>query len=262
MGIANSEIVVVKDSVALSYKAAEILVGCIAEVLEQRPHFSTALSGGSTPKTLFSMLAADDSFKNKIPWDKIHFFWGDERCVPPEDEQSNFRMAYETMLSKAPVPPENIHRMPTEQSEAGKVAADYEQKLREFFRLKAGELPVFDFNLLGIGPDGHTASLFPGTKALHEQRRLVVANWVEKFKTYRITLTAPVLNNADTIVVLVSGKKKAEILQRILEGEYQPDLLPSQLIRPTQGRLLWLVDRAAASRLTLSVGDKVQGARD
>ena len=253
MRIANSEIVVVMDSVALSREAAEILVGCIAEVLEKGPHFSMALSGGSTPKTLFSILVADDSFKNKIPWDKIHFFWGDERHVSPEDAQSNYRMAYETMLAKAPVPPENIHGMPTEQFDAGKVAADYEQELRKFFRLKAGELPVFDFNLLGIGPDGHTASLFPGTEALHEQRRLVVANWVEKFQTYRITLTASVLNNADTIVVLVSGKAKAEILQRILEGEYQPDLLPSQLIRPNHGRLLWLVDRAAAGRLTLSV---------
>jgi 6-phosphogluconolactonase len=153
------------------------------------------------------------------------------------------------------VPPENIHRMPTEQFDAGKVAADYEQELRKFFRLKSGELPVFDFNLLGIGPDGHTASLFPGTEALHEQRHLVVANWIEKFQTNRITLTAPVLNNAGTIVVLVSGKKKAEILQRILEGEYQPDLLPSQLIRPNHGRLLWLVDQAAAGRLTL----KLQG---
>jgi 6-phosphogluconolactonase len=253
MGIANSEIVVVKDSVALSYKAAEILVGCIAEVLEQRPYFSIALSGGSTPKILFSLLVEDDSLRKKIPWNKMHFFWGDERHVPPEDAQNNYRMAYETMLAKAPVPPENIHRMPTEQFDAGKVAADYEQELRKFFRLKSGELPVFDFNLLGIGPDGHTASLFPGTEALHEQRHLVVANWIEKFQTNRITLTAPVLNNAGTIVVLVSGQEKAEILKRILEGEYQPDLLPSQLIRPNHGRLLWLVDQAAAGRLTLSV---------
>ena len=250
MGIANSEIVVVKNSVALSYKAAEILVDCIAEVSEQRPYFSIALSGGSTPKILFSLLVEDDSLRKKIPWNKMHFFWGDERHVPPEDAQSNYRMAYETMLAKAPVPPENVHRMPTEQFDAAKVAADYEQELRKFFRLKSGELPVFDFNLLGIGPDGHTASLFPGTEALHEQRRLVVANWIEKFQTNRITLTAPVLNNAGTIVVLVSGQEKAEILKRILEGEYQPDILPSQLIRPKQGRLVWLVDRTAASRLT------------
>ena len=263
MNTSRSEISVLEDSAVLSREAAEILVRCIAEVLGKGPHFSISLSGGSTPKTLFSMLVEDDLFKNKIPWDKIHFFWGDERHVPPQDAQSNYRMAYETMLAKALVPPENIHGMPTEQSDAGKVAADYEQELKKFFRLKAGELPVFDFNLLGIGPDGHTASLFPGTEALHEQRRLVVANWVEKFQTYRITLTAPVLNNADTIVVLVSGKEKAEILQRILEGEYQPDLLPSQLIRPKQGRLVWLVDQAAASRLTLNQvqGSGVQGSK-
>ncbi|MDX2501217.1 MAG: 6-phosphogluconolactonase, partial [Deltaproteobacteria bacterium] len=182
---------------------------------------------------------------------KIHFFWGDERHVPPQDEQSNYRMAKETMLAKANVRTENIHRMQTEQSDAGKVAQDYEQELQNFFHLTADQLPVFDFNLLGIGSDGHTASLFPGTRALCEKRRRVVSNWVEKFQTNRFTMTAPVLNNADTIVFLVSGQEKAEILQQILEGDHQPDLLPAQLIRPTHGKLIWLVDRAAASRLTL-----------
>jgi 6-phosphogluconolactonase len=147
---------------------------------------------------------------------------------------------------------ENIHRMQTEQSDAVKVAEDYEQEVRRFFHLTADQLPVFDFNLLGIGSDGHTASLFPGSRALCENRRLVVANWVDKFQTNRITMTVPVLNNADTIVFLVSGQKKAEILHQILEGGHQPDLLPAQLIRPSRGRLIWLVDQAAASRLTLS----------
>jgi 6-phosphogluconolactonase len=250
MRIGNSEIVVAKDSTALSYKAAEILVGCISETLSRKERFSMALSGGSTPQTLFSLLVEDDYFKNTIPWEKLHFFWGDERHVPPQDEQSNYRMANDIMLAKAHVRTENIHRMPTEQTDAGKVAQDYEQELRQFFELAADQLPVFNFNLLGIGPDGHTASLFPETMAVHENRRLVVANWVEKFQTNRITMTAPVLNNADTIVFLVSGRQKADILQQILEGDYQPDLLPAQLIRPGQGRLLWLVDQAAASRLT------------
>ena len=232
MRIDNSEIVVLEDSTALSYKAAEILVGCISETLSRKERFSMALSGGSTPKTLFSLLVEDDSFKNTIPWEKIHFFWGDERHVPPQDEQSNFRMAHEIMLAKAHVRTENIHRMQTEQSDAAKVAEDYEQEVRKFFQLTADQLPVFDFNLLGIGPDGHTASLFPGTTALCENRRLVVANWVDKFQTHRITMTVPVLNNADTIVFLVSGQEKAEILQQILEGDHQPDLLPAQLIRP------------------------------
>ena len=255
MRIGNSEIIILKDAVALSFKAAEILVRCISETLSRKEQFSIALSGGSTPKTLFSLLVEDDSFRNNIPWEKIHFFWGDERHVPPQDGQSNFRMANEIMLAKAHVRTENIHRMHTEQSDAGKVAQDYEQELRKFFQLASGQLPVFDFNLMGIGADGHTASLFPGTKALYEHNRLVVANWVEKFQTHRVTLTAPVLNNADTIVFLVSGKEKAEVLQKVLEGDHQPDLLPVQLIRPSRGRLVWLVDQAAASRLTL----KVQG---
>ncbi len=252
MKIGNSEIVVAKDSVELSYKAAELLVRCISETLSRKERFTMALSGGSTPKTFFSLLVEDDYFKNTIPWEKIHFFWGDERHVPPQDEQSNYRMAHDIMLAKAHVRTDNIHRMPTEQDDAGKVAQDYEQELRQFFKLTADQLPVIDFNLLGIGPDGHTASLFPETMALQENRRLVVANWVEKFQTHRITMTVPVLNNVDTIVFLVSGRQKADILQQILEGEYRPNQLPAQLIRPRQGRLLWLVDQAAASRLTLS----------
>jgi 6-phosphogluconolactonase len=248
----NSEIMVLKDAAELSYKAAELLVGCISETLTRTEQFSLALSGGSTPRTLFSLLVEDSSFRNIIPWEKIHFFWGDERHVPPQNSQSNYRMANDIMLAKARVQAENIHRMQTEETDVGKVAATYEQELRKFFRLSADQLPVFDFNLLGIGPDGHTASLFPGTEALSEKRRLVVANWVEKFQTNRITMTAPVLNNADTILFLVSGLEKAEVLQQILEGGYQPDLLPAQLIRPKRGRLLWLVDQAAASRLNLA----------
>ncbi len=251
MRIGNSEIIVLEDAAALSYKAAEVFVRCISEASSRKAQVSVALSGGSTPKALFALLVEDDSFKNNIPWDKIHFFWGDERHVPPRDEQSNFRMANEIMLAKAHVRAENIHRMPTEQSDSVKVAQDYEKELIKFFQLTTGQLPVFDFNLLGLGPDGHTASLFPGTRALYEHNRLVVANWVEKFQTHRITLTAPVLNNADTIVILVSGQQKADILQQILEGDHEPGLLPAQLIRPIHGRLIWLVDQAAASKLTL-----------
>ena len=250
MRIGNSEIIVLEDAAALSYKAADILVRCISEALSRKAQFSVALSGGSTPKALFSLLVEDDYFTNNIPWDKTHFFWGDERHVPPQDEQSNFRMANEMMLAKAPVRAENIHRMRTEQADAGKVAQDYETELKKFFQLTAGQLPVFDFNLLGLGPDGHTASLFPGTRALYEHNRLVVANWVEEFQTHRLTMTVPVLNNADAIVFLVSGKDKAGVLQKVLDGDHHPDLLPAQLIRPTHGKLIWLVDQAAASRLT------------
>jgi 6-phosphogluconolactonase len=249
--MANSEIIVVDDAAALSVKAAEIWAGCMREALSRKAQFSVALSGGSTPKDLFSLLVEDESFKNSISWDNIHFFWGDERHVPPQDKQSNFRMANEIMLARAHVPAQNIHRMRTEQSEPARVAQDYETELLKFFKLTAGQLPVFDFILLGLGPDGHTASLFPGTRALFEENHLVVANWVETLQAHRITLTAPVLNNADTIVFLVSGREKAEMLQQIVEGGFHPDRLPAQLIRPTHGKLIWLVDQAAASKLTL-----------
>ena len=251
MRIGESEIVILENAAALSFAAADLLVGCSNEALNHKSYFSIALSGGSTPKALFSLLVEDASFNERIRWDKLHFFWGDERHVLPEDENSNYRMANEMMLAKARVRTGNIHRMQTEQPDAEKVAQYYEQELKNFFQLKTGQLPVFDFNLLGIGPDGHTASLFPETQALYEKQRLVVANWVEKLQTHRITMTTPVLNNADTIVFLVSGSEKAEILQKVLEGDHRPDLLPAQLIQPSRGRLVWLVDQAAAGRLTL-----------
>ena len=252
MASANYEIEIVSDSAALSRKAVEMLVSRITEIIPQKQYFSIALSGGSTPKALFSLMVEDDLFNAKIPWDKIHFFWGDERHVPPEHPDSNYGMANEAMLATAQVSSKNIHRVRAEKPDAGRVAEEYEKELQKFFRLTAGQLPVFDFVLLGMGPDGHTASLFPGTKALQERKRLVVANWVEKFQSYRITMTAPVLNNADMVVFLVSGEEKAEILQKVLEGGFQSELLPSQLIQPKSGRLLWLVDRSAASRLTLT----------
>ena len=208
-----------------------------------------ALSGGSTPKKMFAMLANDAALRNRMPWSRVHFFWGDERHVPPDHTDSNFRMANETMLSRVPVPPENIHRIRAENPDAGKAAEDYEQELREFFMLGPEQLPPFDCVFLGMGTDGHTASLFPGTKALQERKRLVVPNWVDKFQSYRITLTPPVLNNADLVIFLVSGEEKAQPLRTVLEGQKQPDRLPSQLIEPTHGKLLWLVDRAAAGLL-------------
>ena len=159
-------------------------------------------------------------------------------------------MAYDTLLSLAPVSAENIHRVQSEEPDATLAAEKYEQELRTFFDLEAGQLPRFDCILLGMGPDGHTASLFPGTAALHETKRLVVANWVDKFKTYRITLTVPVLNHADLVVFLVSGAEKAEALKAVLQGDYRPDRFPAQLIRPENGKLLWIVDKAAAGCLT------------
>ena len=242
---------IVADAEAISRKAAEIIMGLMAETLNTKTHFSIALSGGSTPKSLFTLLADDVSLRTQVDWDKVHFFWGDERHVPPDHPDSNFRMAYEAMLSKVPVQETNIHRVRAEEQDASKAAEEYEDELRTFFNLKPGELPYFDCVLLGMGPDGHTASLFPGTEALHEQKRLVVSNWVEKFQSHRITLTAQAINNADCIIFLVSGEEKAEVLREVLEGENNPELFPSQLIKPNHGKLLWLVAQSAATKLTV-----------
>jgi 6-phosphogluconolactonase len=215
--------------------------------------FSLALSGGSTPRGLHRRLGRESSAMSRVPWTDIHFFWGDERHVPPEHPQSNFRMAQETLFASAPIPVQNIHRVHAEAPDAAVAAEKYERELISFFNLKNGQLPRLDCVLLGIGADGHTASLFPATNALKEKKRLVVANWVEKFQHHRITMTAPVLNHAAQVIFLVSGRQKAEVLKEILEGDYRPDLLPAQLIRPVHGKLLWLVDQAAGSKLTNSI---------
>jgi 6-phosphogluconolactonase len=194
-------------------------------------------------------LATDPALRAQVPWDKTYVFWGDERHVPPDHADSNYRMADEAMLSKAPIPPANVYRIKSENPDASKAAEDYEQALRAYFHLTAGQFPRFDLVFLGLGPEGHTASLFPGTKALHETARLVVSSWVGKFYTDRITMTPPTLNNAACVIFLVSGDDKALPLKAVLEGNYEPEQLPAQLIRPSHGKVLWLVDRAAASLL-------------
>ena len=245
----NPEIQIVENAEAVSRIAAEMMVSLAQQKLKSKESCTVALSGGSTPKNMFTILANDAALRDQMPWDRVHFFWGDERHVPPDHADSNYRMTNEAMLSKVPVPSENIHRIRAENPDAGKAAEDYEQELRKFFKLEAEKMPAFDCVFLGMGPDGHTASLFPGTKAVHERERLVVSNWVDKFDSFRITLTAPVLNNAGMVIFLVSGEEKAEPLQAILEGQKQTDRFPSQLIEPTHGKLLWLVDRAAARKL-------------
>jgi 6-phosphogluconolactonase len=204
-----------------------------------------ALSGGSTPKALYSLLAAD--YAQQVAWDKTYFFFGDERHVPPSDPESNFRMANEAMLSKVPIPPENVFRVPAENADAAAAASAYEKSIRDFFHLKPGEFPRFDLILLGMGPDGHTASLFPASKGLDEKTRIFISNPVEKFKTDRLTFTFPVLNNAANVMFLASGKEKAAILKQVWEDPASN--LPSARVNPVSGNLIWLVDRAAASQL-------------
>jgi len=245
----STEIKILKDLEEISRQAAGTILHRANAVKPANGRFAVALSGGSTPKLLHKRLGSELQVRNRMPWDNIHFFWGDERHVPPDDPQSNYRMARETLFDAAPVPAQNIHRVPAEEPDAALCAEKYERELFAFFELKPGQMPRFDCIMLGIGSDGHTASLFPGTDALQEKKRLVVANWVEKLQTHRITMTAPVLNNAAMVIFLVSGREKAEALKDILEGDHRPELLPAQLIRPQTGKLLWLVDREAAGCL-------------
>jgi len=230
--------------------AADEFVRCFDEAVKARGVFNASLAGGSTPKGLYSLLADDPRYRDRIAWDKVHFFFGDERHVPPDHADNNYRMVWESLLSKVPMPPWHTHRMATELSDAKAAAGYCESILRDHFRLKEGEWPRFDLVLLGMGPDGHTASLFPGTDAIREKEKLTAAPWVEKFKSFRVTLTPPVFNNAAEVIFLVAGEDKALTLKEVLEGNDQPDRLPAQVIRPTSGRLLWMVERTAARLLT------------
>jgi len=228
--------------------AAEEVVRAANQAVTERGRFTIALSGGSTPRNLYTLLATNA--RTSLPWDRTYFFWSDERHVPPDDPDSNYRMAEEAMLSKIPVAASNVFRVPTENPDAAAAAEAYEQTLRKFFAVEAGQVPRFDLILLGMGPDGHTASLFPETAALREKSRLVVANWVEKLKTSRITFTLPLLNAARCVAFLVSGTDKASVLHEVLEGDAPAEQFPAKLVRPSDGKLIWFLDRAAASGLT------------
>jgi 6-phosphogluconolactonase len=240
---------IVTDAEALSRAAAAEFVDRARAAVHEKGSFAVALSGGSTPKSLYALLANDTWLREQVPWAKTHYFWGDERHVPPDHPDSNYRIAYDAMLSKVPSPSANIHRIKGEYPDVKQAAQEYEQTLRGFFRLTTRQYPRFDLVFLGLGADAHTASLFPGTQALHEQQQLVVANWVGKFYAERITMTAPVLNNAACVIFLVSGEDKALPVKAVLEGRYEPSQLPAQLIRPQHGRLVWLLDQAAARLL-------------
>jgi 6-phosphogluconolactonase len=241
---AQPEIRIVNTPAELFQAAATEFAALAVQAVQSHGRFSVALSGGSTPKTLYALLASG-SVPN-IPWEKIFFFFGDERFVPPDHPDSNYRMAREAGLF-AKVPDDHVFRLRTEEKDADTAALQYEQTVQRFFGLQPGELPRFDLVFLGLGPDGHTASLFPGTAALNEKSRLVVANWVDKFQTYRITLTLPVLNRAACVLFLISGADKANIVREVLKNANAN--LPSQKVRPADGRLLWLLDRGAASGL-------------
>jgi len=229
----------------LFHAVAEEFVRAARTAIGAQGRFTVALSGGSTPKSLYSLLAS--SYPSFV-WNRVFLFFGDERHVPPTDSESNYRMVKESLLSKISIPSENVFRVPAENPDAAAAASDYEAQLRRFFELKGAEFPRFDLILLGVGPDGHTASLFPDSAALDESSRLVVANWAAKYNTYRITFTFPVINRAGEVLFLVSGADKADMLQQVLEGKSTP-ALPAQRVEPANGNLLWMLDEAAAAKL-------------
>ena len=230
----------------LFHAAAEQFVQVGRNAIGAQGRFTVALSGGSTPKSLYSLLAANYA---NFAWNRTFLFFGDERHVPPDHADSNYRMVNEALLTKIQIPAENVFRVQAENPDAAAAALDYENQLRRFFELKPGEFPRFDLILLGMGPDGHTASLFPGSEGLKEQSRLVIANSVEKFNTHRITFTFPVLNSATEVMFLASGTDKADMVRQVLEGKNAPPY-PAQQVQPTNGKLLWMLDESAASQLT------------
>jgi 6-phosphogluconolactonase len=243
-----AEVRVFPDAIALNDAAAAEFSRAAREAVAARGRFAVALAGGATPKDAYVRLAdAEISGANRLPWDRIHVFFGDERCVPPDHLDSNFRMANETLLARIPIPPDNVHRFRGEDDPA-RAAMAAERDLHNSFG--AGERqPKFDLVLLGLGTDGHTASLFPETEALRETVRLVIANWVPKLNAHRLTLTFPVLNQAAEIVFLVAGAEKAKVLKETLRPAVNGPAHPARSVRPTRGRLLWLVDEAAAGGL-------------
>lgn len=213
-----------------------------------RGRFTVALSGGSTPKKLFQLLASEP-FRSQIEWHKIHFFFGDERDVLTTSEESNYRMASENLFEQLRIPGRNVHRFLTEAGGAKTAAEKMETEIQTFFGLRESEFPRFDLVFLGMGADGHTASLFPGTSALTENKRLVVENYVEKFGAFRLTFTFPVINNARQVIFLIAGEDKADALSEVLEGESNKETFPSQAIAPKDGDLLFLIDKKASLNL-------------
>lgn len=233
------------DLEALSHAAARVFVEEAARSVGGRGRFAVALSGGSTPRRTYQLLATE-RFRDRVNWEQVHIFWGDERGVSPEDPRSNYRLAREVLLTRVPLPPENLHPIVAFPSVA-MGAQKYEAELKAFF---GQARPSFDLIFLGMGANGHTASLFPGSAVLWEERRWVAGVSVPDQEVARVTLTAWVINLAAQVVFLVAGQDKAEVLQKVLEGPREPALLPAQLIRPLSQRLLWLVDREAASLLS------------
>ncbi|HUJ78865.1 MAG TPA: 6-phosphogluconolactonase [Nitrospiria bacterium] len=241
-------LVICKTFEEASDRAAEHVARSLAERAAISPRITMVLSGSGTPRRLYARLASGP-FRELIPWQRLHLFWGDERCVPPDDPASNYRMAQETLISRVPIPSENVHRIPAELSEPGRAADLYEAELRKFWNGTPGDWPRFDLVLLGIGADGHIASLFPGSPALDETTRWVAAPYVDRLNSHRLTLTLPVFNHGGQVCFLAAGREKAPIIKAVAAGDGGASPLPAQLIRPVSGRVVFFLDADAAALL-------------
>jgi 6-phosphogluconolactonase len=238
------KIEVVSDLEDLSLRAASIVISASRSSIATKKGFAVAISGGSTPRRLYTLLGSE-TYRDQVEWQDVHFFWADERCVPKEDEASNFKTAFDTLLSRIALPDRNIHRIKGEEA-PDKAAKDYEEEIRRFFEGSGRQ--GFNLIILGMGEDGHTASLFPGSKSLEEKVRLVVPVYLGEPKKDRITLTLPLLNNADLILFLAAGPSKAAVLSEILAGGEKKKEFPAGMIQPARGNITWLIDREAAAK--------------
>jgi 6-phosphogluconolactonase len=244
------------DAEQVSRTAAEDFVTLAGQAIKGRGRFTVALAGGSTPERLYQLLA-EPPFRDQVDWPKVEFFWGDERAVAPDHDKSNYRMANAALLSKIKPPAGHVHRMQAERADRDKAAAEYQEEIARVFGVPAdGEPPVFDLILLGMGPDGHTLSLFPQSPAMKEEKRWIVANYVAKFDkpeptmpANRVTMTFRIANRCRVAMFLVAGADKTDMLVRVLEGPPDPENLPSQRIQPVSGELIWLLDEKAAAGL-------------
>ena len=234
------------DTETLSQDAAQYIVRIAQESIAAHRRFSIALSGGSTPKKLYGMLA-EEPYRSQIDWAHVDIFWSDERCVPPDDAESNYHMAQEVLLSKIPIPANQVHRMPADQTDRDAASYAYTVEMQQVFG--SDSVPSFDLIQLGMGPEGHTCSLFPHQASLHEQQRLVMPVVVPKPPPPRLTFTPRLMNAASHVLFLVTGAEKQDAVKAVLEGEYKPDEYPAQIVRPSKGEVTWMLDKAAAGKL-------------
>jgi 6-phosphogluconolactonase len=239
-------IAIYPDIDILSHEAAQYIVRIATASVKSHGRFTIALSGGTTPRKLYGLLGSEP-YRSQIDWTLVHIFWSDERCEPPDSEESNYHLAHEVLLSKISIPAVQVHRMPADMPDRNAASQEYTNEMRRVFGTDG--IPNFDLIQLGMGPEGHTASLFPHQAALHEQQRLVVPVSVPKPPPDRLTFTPPLLNAARNVLFLVTGSDKADALHAVLEDPYNPDEYPAQIVRPPNGEVTWMVDTAAAAKL-------------